>query len=289
MTRPPRGPGRQIRSVFLSDTHLGCRWSQAESLLAFLREIEPQYLYLVGDIIDGWRLRRRWHWQPVYSRILARLVELGLSGTQVRYTPGNHDAFVREFAHDYGFLEVADSFLHEGADGRSYLVLHGDRFDTVEIRAQWLSVVGALAYDALMWVNGQVNWIRSLLLLEAWQFSARLKRTVKQAALFVSSFEERLARHAREAECDGVICGHVHTPAETTRHGLAYFNTGDWVEHRCALLEYADGTMELVHLPASDCRIAGTPAFTSAASEEEFDAAIGPQFRAARRRVPLEV
>src|SRR5262245_54676482 len=142
----------RLRSVFVSDLHLGCRYSQAEPLLAFLNSIQPQYLYLVGDIIDGWRLARRWHWRPEFSRTVARLLELGRSGTQVRFTPGNHDAFLREFADDFGFLEIADSFVHEAADGRQFLVLHGDRFDDVELRAQWLSHLGAFAYDALLWL-----------------------------------------------------------------------------------------------------------------------------------------
>src|SRR5262245_26480266 len=238
-----------IRSVFLSDIHLGSKYLQAESLLAFLNAIQPEYLYLVGDIIDGWRLRQRWHWQPVFSRILLRLLKLGQTGTQVRLTPGNHDGFLRDFAHDYGFLEIADAFMHKTADGRQFLVLHGDRFDDLELRAQWLSYIGSFAYDTLIWVNCQVNGVRGMLRLEPQQFSARVKQRVKQAVAFVSRFEDRLAVAARDAECDGVICGHVHTPAATVWNGLQYFNTGDWIDHRSALVEHDDGGMELVHLP----------------------------------------
>jgi UDP-2,3-diacylglucosamine pyrophosphatase LpxH len=244
------GKPRRVRSVFLSDTHLGCRYSQAEPLLAFLSQIEPEYLYLVGDIIDGWRLRRAWHWRPVYSRIVARLLELAQRGTQLRYTPGNHDDFLREFVSDYGFVEIADEFIHYTADEQRLLVLHGDRFDTIEIRAQWLSVLGAAAYDGLMWADHWINRVRRAMGLENCCLSGTIKRRVKGAVRFVSSFEERLARHGREMHCDAVICGHVHTPQVARYEGLAYFNTGDWVEHRTALIEWNDGSLELVHLPA---------------------------------------
>jgi UDP-2,3-diacylglucosamine pyrophosphatase LpxH len=246
----------RFRSVFLSDMHLGCRYSQAEPLLALLNAIQPDYLYLVGDIIDGWRLKQRWHWRPVYSRILLRLLELGKTGTQVRFTPGNHDAFLREFAHDFGFLEIADTFLHATADGRQFLVLHGDCFDDVELRAQWLSYVGSFAYDSLIWLNGQVNGVRGMLHLEPRHFTARIKQHVKQAVTFMSRFEQRLAEVAREADCDGVICGHIHAPLATANHGLEYFNTGDWIEHRSVLVERDDGAMELLNMPNSADEIA---------------------------------
>ena len=246
----------RFRSVFLSDIHLGCRYSQAEPLLALLNAIQPDYLYLVGDIIDGWRLKQRWHWRPIYSCILSRLLELGKTGTQVRLTPGNHDAFLRDFAHDFGFLEIADTFLHETADGRQFLVLHGDRFDDVELRAQWLSYIGSFAYDSLIWLNGQVNGVRGILRLEPRHFTAHIKQRVKQAVTFMSRFEQRLAEVARKADCDGVICGHIHAPLMTENQGLSYFNTGDWIEHRSVLVERDDGTMDLLHMPSSSAEIA---------------------------------
>jgi UDP-2,3-diacylglucosamine pyrophosphatase LpxH len=216
-------------------------------------------MYLVGDIIDGWRLAKRWHWRPAFSRVLGRLIALGQSGTQVRYTPGNHDAFLREFLHDFGFLEIADEFVHYTADERRLLVLHGDRFDTVEIRAQWLSVVGAAAYDTLMWTNCLVNRLRWLAGYEPCQFSGWVKRRVKRAVRFVSHFEERLAQHGREMHCDGVVCGHVHTPQVASYEGLSYFNTGDWVENRTALVEWNDGSLELLHLPATGAEVCAVP------------------------------
>lgn len=255
MNRRQGRPRQLVRSVFISDTHLGCKYSQADSLVAFLDEISPDYLYLVGDFIDGWRLRRSWHWQPAFSRVLRRLLDLAKAGVRIRYTPGNHDDFLRQFLHDFGFLEIADEFTHEAADGRRYLVLHGDRFDNVEIRAQWLSVVGAVGYDWLMWVDNLLNRGRRLLGQPPIFLSGYLKRRLKQAISFVSKYEQQLTREAFSQGCDGVICGHVHTPAISDHRVFSrvirYLNTGDWMEHRTALVEYWDGALELIHLPAA--------------------------------------
>lgn len=250
---------RRVRSIFVSDLHLGCRYSRASELLAWLERHEPEYLYLVGDIIDGWRLRRKWHWQPEYSQLLRRLMELAANGTQIRYTPGNHDAFLRPFISDFGLVEIADEFTHTTADGRQFLVLHGDQFDNVEIRAQWLSVLGSVAYDALLFCASGVSRLQRLLRLPVSDLAGNVKRQVKQAVRFVSNFEERLARHAREAGCDGIVCGHVHTPTATRLHGVSYFNTGDWVENRSALIEYGDGCLEVQHLPADPAECCAMP------------------------------
>jgi UDP-2,3-diacylglucosamine pyrophosphatase LpxH len=241
---------RRLRSVFISDTHLGSRYAQAEPLLAFLQQIKPDYLYLVGDIIDGWRLAHRWHWQPAFSRVLGRLLELGQSGTRVRYTPGNHDGFLRDFLHDFGFVEIADEFIHYTADERRLLVLHGDRFDDVELRTPWISMLGARAYDSLLALDYLLHRWRRTARAEPCRLSGTIKRRVKRAVRFVSQFEARLAEHGREMHCDAVVCGHVHTPQVADYGGLAYFNTGDWVEHRTALVEWNDGALELLHLPA---------------------------------------
>lgn len=246
-------PDRRIRSIFISDTHLGCRYAHAEALLAFLHRHQPEFLYLVGDIIDGWRLKRSWFWQPVYNRIFQRLLHMSSAGTRVRYTPGNHDSFMRPFMRDFGhvlgFVEIRDEFQHVAADGRRYVVMHGDQFDNVEIRAQWLSVIGAFAYDALVWVNCLVNRVRKIAGLTHYPYSAKVKQSVKQAVTFLSNFERSLSEHARQRRCQGIICGHVHTPVISDQHGIVYCNTGDWVEHCSALVEYDDGHLELIHVP----------------------------------------
>jgi UDP-2,3-diacylglucosamine pyrophosphatase LpxH len=260
--------GRRVRTLFVSDAHLGCRYANVESLLHLLHTNQPESIYLVGDIIDGWRLRKYGHWPPLHTQILRRLLDIGRAGTRIYYTPGNHDEFMRSFALDFGFLEVANEFVHETAIGQYYLVTHGDRFDDVELRAKGLSLLGSFAYDRLCAINGWINLVRRGLGLAHSRFSSIVKRRVKRAVRFVSDYEQRLSRHARSLGCDGVICGHVHTPTITQHGGITYCNTGDWVESRSALVEYTDGQLELIYgdqiVPAAPPaeKIADAPART---------------------------
>lgn len=244
-----QGQTRKVRSLFVSDVHLGCRYAHAEAFLAFLETQTPECLYLVGDFIDGWRLRKSWHWQPVYTQILRRLFELAERGTLLRYAPGNHDNFLRHFLLDFGLVEIQNEFIHQAIDGRRFLVLHGDQFDNVEQRAQWLSWIGSSGYDMLTWSNGLVNRCRRACGYRPWQFSSYAKKIVKRAVTFVSNFEAQLKQHAAANQCQGVICGHVHTPVRSLTGPIAYFNTGDWVENGSALAEYSDGSWELIHPP----------------------------------------
>jgi UDP-2,3-diacylglucosamine pyrophosphatase LpxH len=243
----PQGATRsRFRTLFISDVHLGCRHSQADKFLAFLKEVQPEQIYIVGDFIDGWRLKKRWHWQLVYVQIFQRLVELASRGTQIFYAPGNHDEFLRDYFHDFGLVTVADQFIHTTADGRDFVVLHGDQFDDVERRAKWLSIFGAFAYDRLVWANGIVNILRRGCGLEDCRFSSKVKVWAKRAVQFISDFEERLICHAKEIECHGVICGHIHVPRVARIGDITYCNTGDWVEHCSALIEYESGELELI-------------------------------------------
>lgn len=235
-----------FRSVFVSDVHLGCRFARAERFLNFLETQNPERLYLVGDFIDGWRLRTRWHWEDSYWKILRRLISLADQGTEIFYTPGNHDDFLRSFLGNFASVRIANEFLHETADGRRFVVLHGDRFDDVEARARWLSYLGGLAYDGIVSLNGAVNLGRKLLGMPEWQFSSSIKQRVKKAVMFVSHYEERLAAHAKSLDACGVICGHIHTPCVRHTRGVLYCNTGDWVEHCTALVEYRDGRLKLL-------------------------------------------
>lgn len=244
-----RSTGQAVRTIFLSDTHLGSRYANCRAVLDFLQQHQPEFLYLVGDIVDGWSLRRRWHWNATYNAIIHRLLELVAKGTIVRYAPGNHDAFMRSYLTTIHDVEVADEFIHETADGRLLSILHGDRFDDVELRAPWLSVLGSSAYETLMWANGLVNRVRTSFGFERRCYTAAIKKSVKRAVTFVSDFESRLMAHAQASGCDGIVCGHVHTPVIRSRGQITYFNTGDWVEHCTALFEFADGTMELRQYP----------------------------------------
>lgn len=237
----------QIRSIFISDVHLGCRYAAADELLQFLKEHQPDYLYLVGDIVDGWRLRRRWYWPETYNKIVKRLFKLQKKGTRLFYTPGNHDEFLRHLINDIGGVIIQDEFIHVTADQRRLLVMHGDQFDTAVRHARWLSMLGDVGYDFLLWVNRYFNLVRRGLGLGYWSLSAAIKRKVKQATSFISHFESIITRYAARRQCAGVICGHIHTPKMSVLEGIHYLNTGDWVESCTALVEYRNGEFEILY------------------------------------------
>ncbi len=237
---------RRVRTIFISDTHLGCRYARARELLDFLNEMQPDQLYLVGDIVDGWRLQKSWYWSDTYTAIVRRILELLDSGTQVFYTPGNHDEFLRQFVRDLGRVTLADEIVHETADGRRLLVIHGDQFDAVVRHARWLSLVGDVGYNFLLWFNGVFNACRQRLGFGYWSLSAYIKHKVKQATSAISRFEDAVSRHARDRRCDGVVCGHIHTPAIHQHADLTYYNSGDWVESCTALIEDWDGKLRLI-------------------------------------------
>lgn len=239
-----------VRSVFVSDLHLGCRYANANGLLSFLKEHEPEYLYLVGDIIDGWRLRRGWYWNDSYSFLLRRILDLLKRGTIVRYAPGNHDEFLRDFIDSLGSVQIADEFIHHTVDDRRVLVTHGDQFDSVVRHARWLSLLGDVGYNALLALNRWFNLARRRCGFGYWSLSSAIKQQVKQATCFISGFEDAVTRHAAERGCDSVVCGHIHAPKISLRNGVNYLNTGDWVESCTAIVEYSNGTFELLHHPS---------------------------------------
>ncbi len=241
---------RPIRSIFVSDLHLGCKYANASALLSFLKEQQPQYLYLVGDIIDGWRLRRGWYWDDSYSFLIRRVLGMLKTGTIVRYTPGNHDEFLRHFIDSLGSVQIADEFIHHTADGQRVLVTHGDQFDSVVRHARWLTLLGDVGYNALLALNRWFNLARRRCGFGYWSLSASIKRQVKQATNFISDFEDAVTRHAASKGCDAVLCGHIHTPIISQRNGVRYLNSGDWVESCSAIVEYFDGTFELIQRPS---------------------------------------
>lgn len=238
---------QRVRAIFVSDTHLGCRYARAEALLDILNHHEPDHLYLVGDIIDGSRLRKSWYWQKTYSDIIHRVLELLNRGTQVYYTTGNHDEFLRQFIQDLGEVSLADEFIHLTADNRRLLVIHGDQFDGEVRPARWLSLIGDVGYDLLVWANSVLNTCRQRLGFEYWSLSAYIKHQVKQATSAIVKFEAATVRYARSQHCDGVVCGHIHTPAIREHGELTYYNTGDWVESCTALIEQFDGELQMIH------------------------------------------
>jgi len=242
----PRGK-LKFRTVWISDFHLGTSGCNSELLLSFLKAVQPDVLYLVGDIIDGWRLRRGWYWPPAHNDIVRRILKLANKGTRVVYIPGNHDEMLRDYTGlSFGGVEVVSEAVHVTADGKRLLVLHGDEFDGVVLYAKWLAFLGDYAYAALLRLNIVFNVIRRRFGLPYWSLSAHLKKKVKNAVAFVSRFEEAVAHAAAERGVDGVVCGHIHCAEVRQFGGVTYYNDGDWVESCTALVEHRDGRLEII-------------------------------------------
>jgi UDP-2,3-diacylglucosamine pyrophosphatase LpxH len=233
--------------LFLSDVHLGTRGCQADLLLDFLKQNDADTVYLVGDIIDGWRLKRSWYWPQLHNDVVQKLLRKGRKGARIVYIPGNHDEFLRDFfGIHFGGVEVVDQFIHEGANGKKYLVIHGDQFDVVVRHAKWLAFFGDWAYVSALNLNTVLNYCRRKLGLTYWSLSAWAKLKVKNAVNFIGKFEETLVSEAQRQKVDGVICGHIHHAADHETNGIHYINTGDWVESCTAVAENFDGTFELI-------------------------------------------
>jgi UDP-2,3-diacylglucosamine pyrophosphatase LpxH len=241
---------RKYRTLFISDVHLGSKQAKAEFLIDFLRLHDAETIYLVGDIVDGWRLRRSWHWPQAHNDVVQKLLRKARKGSRVLYVAGNHDEFLRMFqGTHFGGIEVCDRAIHETADGRRFLVIHGDQFDAIVHNVRWLAYLGDYAYGAAINVNRLVFRVRHLLGLPYWSFSSWAKVKVKKAVNFIGAFREVLSEEARRSEVDGVICGHIHH-AELAEFGdVTYVNTGDWVESCTAVVEHFDGTLEILHWP----------------------------------------
>lgn len=241
----------RFRTVWISDCHLGTAGCRAEDLSRWLKQVECDRLYLVGDVIDMWRLRQRWHWPPEHNRVIRRLLKLAHRGTEIIYLPGNHDDAARQFdGMEFGGIRIRLNALHETADGRQLLVTHGDQFDLVVRHAPVVAKLGAIGYGLLLRANRWWNLARSAFGLPYHSLARTIKLKVKSACTFVSRFEEALATEARRGGFDGVICGHIHkadlrTPAEGS-DGILYANCGDWVETCSALVEHDDGRLELI-------------------------------------------
>jgi UDP-2,3-diacylglucosamine pyrophosphatase LpxH len=243
----PTLPRLAFRTIWISDTHLGTSGCKAELLLDFLKSTDCETLYLVGDIIDGWQLRKGWYWPPRHNDVVRCVLKKAKHGTRVVYVPGNHDEAFRDYVGlNFGGVELLPEAIHETADGRKLLILHGDEFDGVVLYARWLAFLGDYAYTLLLKLNGVFNGIRRRLGLPYWSMSAEIKKRVKNAVQFISSFEQAVAHAAAELGADGVVCGHIHTAEIRTIGDVTYYNDGDWVESCTALVEHPDGRMEIV-------------------------------------------
>ncbi len=248
------GGRRKFRTIWISDVHLGTRGCNSAMLIDFLDNVDSETLYLVGDIIDGWRLKKKFYWPAAHNDIVWRIMKRAKRGTRVVYIPGNHDEMFRQFTGlNFGGVEIRRAAFHDTADGRRLMVLHGDEFDTIMLAHRWLAFVGDAAYHLLMGLNNWVNAARRWVGRPYWSLSKMAKHKVKNAVEFISHYEEVVARAAGERGVDGVVCGHIHTAEhrlfEHNGKSIEYWNDGDWVEGCNALVEHADGGMEILHWP----------------------------------------
>ena len=241
----------RVRTIFLSDIHLGTRACQAERLLGFLKAYDSDRLYLVGDIVDFWAMRSRGvYWSAAQNTLVQKILKRARHHVQVVFVPGNHDEAAREHVGtSFGNIGVVHDAVHVTADGKRYLVMHGDEFDQVTRYARWVALLGDHAYAFVVRLNLALSWLRRTLGIPGyWSLAGYAKRRVKTAVDFVFGFEEAVARHARDRGVDGVICGHIHKPKIVEHEsGALYINTGDWVENMTALVEHQDGRLELIY------------------------------------------
>ena len=243
----PHAKRLKFRTIWISDTHLGTAGCNAELLLDFLKSTDCETLYLVGDIVDGWQLRKGWYWPARHNDVIRCILKRVKRGTRVVYVPGNHDEAFRDYTGlDFGGIELVNEDIHVTADGRRLLVLHGDQFDSIVMYAKWLAFLGDSAYVLLLKSNALVNAVRKMFGLPYWSLAAHLKKRVKNAVQFIGKYEEVVAHAAADRHVDGVVCGHIHS-AEIKQFGdITYYNDGDWVESCTALVEHFDGRMEII-------------------------------------------
>ncbi|MGB0769070.1 MAG: UDP-2,3-diacylglucosamine diphosphatase [Phycisphaeraceae bacterium] len=238
----------EYRTVWISDTHLGSKGSRAKELSRFLKQVRCERLYLVGDIIDCWRLKSRWYWPAEHNDVIRRILKHASRGTEVIYTPGNHDDAARQFVNmAFGGVDIKPHTQHDTADGKKLFVTHGDQFDLVIQHSKLLAVLGSVAYETLLKINRHYNVVRRWLGLPYASLSQAIKLKVKRACTFISRFEDILANEAEKRAMDGVVCGHIHkAESRTMDNGVQYLNCGDWVESCTALVEHADGRLEII-------------------------------------------
>lgn len=239
---------RKVRSVFISDVHLGFPGCSADHLADFLRSVRCEKLYMVGDIIDFWYLKRRRYWSQSHNNVVRCILGKAKHNTEVIFVPGNHDEALRQYdGIQLGNVQIVKEAIHINPDGRRYLILHGDQFDVIVRHSRFLARLGSFMYDWLLWANRLVNWVRQRSGKDYWSLAKFLKHKVKNAVSYIGRFEEAVALEAKRQNVDGLICGHIHHAEITTINDMIYMNCGDWVESCTALIELEDGTIQLVN------------------------------------------
>jgi len=236
------------RSIWISDVHLGTSSAQAEKLCKFLKQNSCDTLYLVGDIIDGWRMKKRAYWPQQHVNVIRHILTRAKRGTKIVYITGNHDEFLRRYSGmSFGSIHLVDEYVHHSPNGKKYWVVHGDGYDAVVFNKQWLAVIGDVAYDSMLRLNSLFNRARTALGMAQWSLSSYLKNRVRNAFSIISNYETTLAHECMERELDGVICGHIHHPDVKEINGIQYANCGDWVESCSALVEDKQGNLEIIN------------------------------------------
>jgi UDP-2,3-diacylglucosamine pyrophosphatase LpxH len=238
-----------VRAAWISDVHLGTRTSNAAALLQFLRDYECEQLYVVGDLIDIWQLRRNRYWPQQHNDVIQKILRKARKGVPVIFIPGNHDEFLNSFGGSYGNISIQEHAIHILADGRRMLVIHGHELDTVVQNTKWLAYLGDVGYQFLLSLNPAINFCRRRFGLGYWSLSAYAKKRVKDAVNFIGEFEKAIVRYAEKFSVDAVLCGHIHSAAIRQIGDVVYYNCGDWVESCTALVEQHDGALDLVTYP----------------------------------------
>lgn len=240
---------KKYKSIFLSDLHLGTKYCNAELLLEFLKNTQAERYYLIGDIIDGWAMKKKTYWPQSHSNIIQYFLKLSKKDHQIIYITGNHDEFLRQHSGlVLGNITLMDHFIHVADNGKRYLLIHGDQFDVIVTNAKWLALIGGWAYDSLIEVNARLQWLYRKLGIKVFSLSAWAKHSVKEAVNFIGDYEKVVVEYAKKKNVDGVICGHIHFANITTMDNIVYMNTGDFVESCTAIVEHYNGKFELVRL-----------------------------------------
>jgi len=240
----------KVRSIFISDVHLGTKFSKAEKLLDFMREYESDNLYLVGDIIDGWAIKRKFVWKQTHSDVIQKILRKARKGTNVYFIAGNHDEFLRPFLPILlgERLQIENEMTYEDLQGKKYLVTHGDFFDSITMTKKWLAVLGDYGYDLLLHLNGVVNKLRRVFgIKKYWSLSKYVKDSIKSSVSFIDDYENILTTYAKKHQLDGIICGHIHKAQMREIGGIKYLNCGDWVENCTAVVETLEGEWKVIN------------------------------------------
>lgn len=240
----------KYRSIFISDLHLGSKYARVKDLIQFLKDNDCDTLYLIGDIIDGWELRRRWYWNSDYNLLLQKLLRKSRKGMKIIYITGNHDEFLRDLGNslNFGNIEITNQIIHISPNGKKYLIIHGDIFDGILSSMPFISHIGNFMYEVILKINSVFNKIRSWFGMEYWSLSHYLKVNTKEVVKHCFKFENALVEAAIHNNVDGVICGHIHYPCQKVINGIEYHNTGCWIELATSIVEYDDGRLELIDL-----------------------------------------